>query len=393
MFNKAGGGPLANLIKTATSDSVSRDHTTPQASTSRAESSFRQSTPASDPTTLGDEFGSFASPSSSHAFRERPYASSWDSRQPPRDLAGPEALSSRYGQQDGFEIQELLAGSTLVEKTDADWERELFESQRRSHDVDSSLPRDPRLASSTSFARSQAQHIPGDLSPTSSELLSSLSSLDLSSLAYLQTLLSLPPEQAVQRYFEATDSSYTDDVWGIPQGVRDEFDRFKNAGEAVKNLDENGKKKAVRRLGMLMQHLELVEKGHTVAQGDVKGKGKALDGSRTITTGDVAEKARRDWAADWEEYPLAASHVRSPPRQYFENSLPPTSPPAPVEDFTARILPYPLPSATTTTQAHSATDNTSRPTQAIFSVPSSLSSEAFVVHGYDDGGDVDRRRG
>ncbi|GAA5893321.1 uncharacterized protein JCM6883_007632 [Sporobolomyces salmoneus] len=380
-FSKGAGGPVSSLLKATTSDSVSRDHSeVPHASTSTS-TSFRQS--SNTTSTAQDEFGSFAANTSSNGFKERPYSSTWDRQRETEEIAG------KHKSRDGLDIQALLNGSsssrTLVEETDADWEQEMFESQRKNHDNDSSLPRDPLLPSSTSFSRSQEHHLSGDLSPTSSELLSSLSSLDLSSLAYLKTLLSLPPEQAVQRYIESTESNYSDDVWGLPKGVREVFEKAKDNGTA----EENGKEKAVRRLGMLMKHLQ-IGGGEQVGTRleDVKGSGKGKAKEADYATvppqaNKSAERARAEWAKEWEEYPIAASHVRSPPRSHFEKSLPPVSPPPPREEFVARILPYPLPTAanSTTPRSH---DDFSTSSHALSPVPSSLSPEAFIVHGYSD---------
>jgi len=336
--------------------------------------------------------------------KESPYESSWNRQERTNEL--PEDSSWRGSAQDGLEIQSLLGQSSIVEGVDEDWEQELLAIQRKNHSVESTLPRDPLLSSSTSFSRSQAQHLPGDLSPTSSELLSSLSSLDLSSLAYLKTLLSLPPEQAVQRYFDSTESNYTEDVWGLPKEVKEVFERAK---EGTGKEEENGKEKAVRRLGMLMKHLQLDGTASVVSEAvrDLKGKGRANEREELEAKEagkDPADLAREEWAKEWEEYPLAASHVRSPPRSYFEvrrvlsallslrtdvsplqqKSLPPVSSPPPPQEFKATILPYPLPS-------HSASpsvpiiDETIHPlAEAHYSVPSSLSSEAFVVHGYSN---------
>jgi hypothetical protein len=54
---------------------------------------------------------------------------------------------------------------------------------------------------------------------------------------------------------------------------------------------------------------------------DLKGKGRANEREELEAKEagkDPADLAREEWAKEWAEYPLAASHVRSPPRSYFE---------------------------------------------------------------------------
>ncbi|GAA5883249.1 hypothetical protein JCM16303_007328 [Sporobolomyces ruberrimus] len=381
-------GPIQQFIR-GTSSTAHRDQLAsepPQASTS---SSFRQAAAAS---TVEDDFGSFLTDSSSSHIKERPYESSWNAARTRNEVAERGGDQEWRGtKQDGFEIQELLGSDTTLDDTEGDWERELLESQRRNHFVDSSLPLDPLLPSSSTSRlpdlehSNLPQHLSGDLSPTSASLLSSLSSLDLSTLAYLRTLLSLPPEQAIQRYFDSTTSSYTEDVWGLPRDVKEVFEKGRGADGNVE--DENGREKAVRRLGMLMKHLQLADTSSTPPPGQAifpigatKGKGKASELGNVEAVPDAADLARDQWAKDWEEYPLAASHVRSPPKSYFVKSLPPLSSPPSL----APIKPYadsPKPSTDSRNASSKYSDRTSH--SESISVPSSLSSEAFVVHSCD----------
>ena len=76
------------------------------------------------------------------------------------------------------------------------------------------------------------------------------------------------------------------------------------------------------------------------------------------------------------------SKADDPVSGFFQKSLPPVSlpPPPTQEGFVASILPYPLPTSKIDDQLHPNHDLTD--SQGVFSVPSSLSSEAFVVHGY-----------
>ncbi|GAA5974666.1 hypothetical protein JCM5350_001238 [Sporobolomyces pararoseus] len=390
-FDKGAAGPVSSLLRATNSDSLHHDHANPQASTSSNNvSGFRQTSSSTSNGTIQDEFGSFASSSSANRITEQPFESSWRPTSDRNRLPEREEFDQTRGSgSDGFEVQSLLNGTGFNEEVDGDWERELLESQRLKHSQDSFLPKDPPLPSSTSFARSQAQrvdsssHLSGDLSPTSSELLSSLSSLDLSSLEYLKSLLSLPPEQAVQRYLDSQETNYTEDVWGLPKEVKEVFERAKQA----EGDGENGREKAVRRLGMLMKHLQLGTSSEREADTsvDLKGKGRANETGLKSSTEkplNAADLARAEWTKEWAEYPLAASHVRSPPRSYFEKSLPPVSlpPPPKPEEFVASILPYPLPESKIDDRLHPNHDLTD--SQGVFSVPSSLSSEAFVVHGY-----------
>jgi hypothetical protein len=113
------------------------------------------------------------------------------------------------------------------------------------------------------------------MSPTSASLLSQLSSLDLASKIYLETLLSLPPEQALDNYL--SQGTYAEDVWGPPAGAK----RIIEATRTETNSDEEGRQKAVRRLGMILKHIALsgpsAGLAATPAAGG-KGKGRAVEG-------------------------------------------------------------------------------------------------------------------
>jgi len=317
-------GPLQQFIKGTSYDTHRDQLHQPQASTSSSSSSFRQQ---SSTTTGEDEFGSFASQPIDYTYSYQPLLDGRSYRG--RDQLA-EQETSRGESQDGAEINALLGGgSSLHDEVDGDWESELFATHQKNHEQDSTLPLDPLLPSQSPHdlkGKGREMHQAGDLSPTSANLLSSLSSLDLSTLAYLRNILSLPPDQAIQRYFETTES-YTEDVWGvtskIPKEVKEVFENSQGKAE-----EENGREKAVRRLGMLMKQLRLDD---TVASslaiptsiGAVnvgeRMRERGLEGER-IESKSQAELDREEWAREWAEYPIAAAHVRSPPKEHFKVS-------------------------------------------------------------------------
>ncbi|GAA5986430.1 hypothetical protein JCM11641_000997 [Rhodosporidiobolus odoratus] len=255
-----------------------RDYLT--ASQSSSSAAIFRSDASSSSQTAAEDFGLFA------AAHQHPDPLPYD---PPYTLAvGPSRLNLPTGQgssppiwtrnaaHDGAELLALLeSGScSLLEGTEGDWEAELHATQaRRMEEGRENLPADPWATHRARAARDEAQGIEkgkgradlshdntgeGNLSPTSEELLSSLSSLDLSSRAYLRTLLSLPPEIASEDYL--TNGSYTDDVHGLPEDVRRMFEKASAQGEGGRDA-EDGRAKAVRRLGMMMRQLQASEAG------------------------------------------------------------------------------------------------------------------------------------
>ena len=67
---------------------------------------------------------------------------------------------------------------------------------------------------------------------------------------YLLNLLSLPEDQSISTYLDMT--SYSDDVWGLPQSLKQDLDRAKG----LDGTTEEAKKKALGRLQMLREHLQ-----------------------------------------------------------------------------------------------------------------------------------------
>ena len=319
-------GPLQQFVKGTPYDTHRDQLHQPQASTSSS-SSFRQQSSSTSTSTAEDEFGSFSSQPIDYTYSYQPLLDG-------RSYVGRESLAeeglTRGESQDGAEINALLGGSTsLHDQVDGEWESELFASHQKNHEQDSLLPLDPLLPSQQPAhdfkGKGKETHQSGDLSPTSTNLLSSLSSLDLSTLAYLRNILSLPPDQAIQRYFETTES-YTEDVWGVtkrlPREVKEVFEGAKGMRE-----EENGREKAVRRLGMLIKQLKLDDPtAKTMIAGSTRemtvGRGareRGLEGER-IESKSQAELDREEWAKEWAEYPIAAAHVRSPPKEHFKVS-------------------------------------------------------------------------
>ena len=319
-------GPLQQFIKGTSYDTHRDQLHQPQASTSSS-SSFRQQSSSTSTSTAEDEFGTFSSQPIDYTYSYQPLLDG-------RSYVGRESLaeegSMRGESQDGAEINALLGGSTsLHDQVDGEWESELLASHQKNHEQDSLLPLDPILPSQQHThdlkGKGKETHQRGDLSPPSANLLSSLSSLDLSTLAYLRNILSLPPDQAIQRYFETTES-YTEDVWGVtkrlPREVKEVFEDAKGMRE-----EENGREKAVRRLGMLIKQLKLDDPtAKTMIAGSTRemtvGRGareRGLEGER-IESKSQAELDREEWAKEWAEYPIAAAHVRSPPKEHFKVS-------------------------------------------------------------------------
>ncbi|GAA6001365.1 uncharacterized protein JCM10292_007035 [Rhodotorula paludigena] len=249
---------------------------TPHASTSSASGS-----PASSSSSRLARSSTPAHPSEWTAFESgvpSTYDSAWSA-------AGASTGSTRSAAHDGEELSTLLAGADLVDAVDGDWERELREKQSEPWRVEheTTLPLDPfassaarrdakgkgkeRALDDASPDEEQVRGIAraGDMSPTSTELLSSLSSLDLADRAYLRTLVSLDPRTAVEDYFSR--GSYSDDVWGLPPGVRRLFEKATaaRAGQGETSVEE-GRRRAVRRLGMVFRHMQAAEQAGATLQ-------------------------------------------------------------------------------------------------------------------------------
>ncbi|GAA6029774.1 hypothetical protein JCM8097_001043 [Rhodosporidiobolus ruineniae] len=277
VYSKGLPQPVHQLAQ-GSAHSLHRDYASP--SSLPASSSAFRSDASSSLHTASDDFGAFAS--TSHA----PAASFGPAARSPFDAfkssslpgGGGSVIASRGAVSDGLELAALLTDSavSLTDAIDGDWEAELRERQEAPwrRELETRMPDDPFASKAARAARQMRQDDvsgkgkgraeestgvftkKGDMSPTSEELISSLSSLDLASSAYLRQLASLPTDLAVQDYL--THGLYADDVYGLPEGVQRLFDKAaQSAGEGV--TAEEGRMKAVRRLGMVMQHLRASE--------------------------------------------------------------------------------------------------------------------------------------
>lgn len=263
----------------------------PDQSTSSSSPSFRHPSRAE---AAGDEdFGRFAASSSSSHFA--PSSSS------PAQLAS----SSRYApssqplsSSDGAAFQALLASTSLSEDVHGDWAKELSVSQTQPWKLEqeTSVPLDPTFdfarAPVTLSGKGKARahdNGGGDTSPTSAELISSLSSLELRDREYLKSLLAAAPDESVRNYLAR--GSYADDVYGVTDGVRKVLDQ---AMEGEGAAEVAGREKAVRRLRMVVQHLwGEDEQATALASG-----AQSHSGLHPVEQGGGGQFVQSDWAAD-----------------------------------------------------------------------------------------------
>lgn len=217
------------------------------------------------------------------AQRQQQWADEWPGSAGAGANSAMSALNA-HTTRDGQEIAALLAGDDLNDAVDGGWEQELRADHDRAHQLARTrpLPADP-LASNpqalgTDLSATQKQNAPGDMSPTSRSLLASLAHLSLAEQTYLRTLLaSQDPARMLEDYFAR--GSYTEDVWDVPpppEAVREVLDRAKGKEKEV-DQDEAGRTRAVRRLEMVLRHLEGATGG--VAAGRQEGVGADQRGS------------------------------------------------------------------------------------------------------------------
>ncbi|GAA5882090.1 hypothetical protein JCM3774_001505 [Rhodotorula dairenensis] len=197
---------------------------------------------------------------------ERAYRSRLAVPPPPQAaIPAPNHHSAYAASDDGGAVLTLLSGvDSLVDAVDGDWERDLEQERQleRLHETPPPpLPADPLASNSCTRGHSASQSNPGDMSPTSQSLLSSVANLSLAEQTYLRTLLaSQDPASMFEDYF--SHATYTDDVWTPPPSYvrevldRAAVDRDEGKGKERAADDEAGKAKAVRRLEMLLRHLE-----------------------------------------------------------------------------------------------------------------------------------------
>lgn len=214
--------------------------------------------------------------------------------------------TGRSAAQDGAELASLVSGGGLLAAVDGDWEEELLARQREPWrvELESRMPLDPFASSASAKGKGRAMDGPdaairaGDMSPTSTELLSSLSSLDLADRAYLRTLLAQDPASAFEDYFSR--GSYTDDVYGLPPAVQRLFEKANQRDERIGV--EEGRKKAVRRLGMVLRHMQ--------AAADPVGGVERQTANLSLDGGVSAQSASAWSAATGQPDPLMRHHVR-----------------------------------------------------------------------------------
>ena len=170
-----------------------------------------------------DDFGRFAAPSPS------------SSRLAPLPSYEPRTSSQAA---DGDAVQAFLQSGAMTDELEGDWEAALFSDQSTPWKVEqtSRVPIDPLPSLNKGKER-----------PPSPSLLSDLSSLDLSSRTYLSSLAALPPSESLADYL--SQQRYTDDIYGIPEGVRKLLERAEEGKEG-----EEAHTKAVKRLEMVLRH-------------------------------------------------------------------------------------------------------------------------------------------
>ncbi|KAI5480406.1 hypothetical protein MNV49_000981 [Pseudohyphozyma bogoriensis] len=100
----------------------------------------------------------------------------------------------------------------------------------------------------------------GDVSPATSELIRGVDAMDLTDKASLKSFLSLANEHSLSTLLELKGrGAYTDAVWGgveVSEGVRRVLEKAREDESGGKSAgEEEAKARAVRRLGMVMRHL------------------------------------------------------------------------------------------------------------------------------------------
>ncbi|BGP38972.1 hypothetical protein JCM10449v2_002910 [Rhodotorula kratochvilovae] len=273
----------------------------------------------------------------------------------PSPHQGPSSDTARIAAHDGAELAGLLSGGGLLDAVDGDWEEELLARQSEAWrvEMETAMPQDP-FASTAARTDTKGKGRAGedavragDMSPTSSELLSSLSSLDLADKAYLRTLLSQDPATAFDDYFSR--GSYTDDVYGLPSGVQRLFEKAAQADERV-GIEE-GRKKALRRLGMVLRHMQASD-----PVGAVQQQAERM----SLSEGEVAQMTGASVAAMAQQAPLQRQQPSFAHAQY-----------APLH--TSHVA------AQSAQQSHLFQPSATTSSYGEYTVPSSLSESAFIT--------------
>lgn len=90
--------------------------------------------------------------------------------------------------------------------------------------------------------------VPQDPAPPHAALHSPEATYTSDDYPYLFNLLSLPEDESIAAYL--SEMTYSDDVWGLPMAIKQDLDTIK-----APTTDDAAREKAVRRLGMLKNHL------------------------------------------------------------------------------------------------------------------------------------------
>lgn len=211
----------------------------------QATGSFRTAATSREEVGVDSDFGRFASTSGAGRGAEVPsgFAGSWSG-------------TEERQQVDGGDVMALLGSGEVAEGVYGDWE-ELMTNQHRKREMDNAKPLDPAATTQ----RSDTGQITEEKWTTSDEqLISSLSSLDLSARSYLRTLLALPVETSIIDYLR--QNRYTEDVYALPKEVRSVLEE----AEQLPGVSaEEGRIRAVRRLEKVLQHLSLSEESLATA--------------------------------------------------------------------------------------------------------------------------------
>ena len=152
---------------------------------------------------------------------------------------------------DGGDVMALLNSGGVGEGVYGDWEQVLLEDQYRKREVSDAKPLDPPATTQQDDGEQLSNH---ESATTDEQLLSSLSSLDLSARSYLRTLLALPVETSIIDYIH--QNRYTEDVYALPKEIR----RVLEEAEQRPGVSpQDSRRQAVRRLEMVLSHLSLAE--------------------------------------------------------------------------------------------------------------------------------------
>lgn len=213
---------------------------------SQATAGFRTSTEGPEEAEIDSDYGRFASTSSAARTAVLP-----------SEFAGTWSGTEERQQVDGGDVMALLSSGGVGEGVYGDWEQVLQADQYRKREINDARPLDPPATtfnSTRNVSSGEAQLANHDSTTTDEELISSLSSLDLSARSYLRTLLALPAETSIMDYLH--QNRYTEDVYALPKEVRKVLEE---AEQQPGVSAEAGRAKAVRRLEMVLQHLSINE--------------------------------------------------------------------------------------------------------------------------------------